>query len=63
MIFKLSSEAEVLIFMFKMLINENFRCLTVESTLVGSKKMQKDTFMFKLFKMCSKRILSVPEHV
>ena len=36
---------------------------TVESTLVGSKKMQKDTFMFKSFKMCSKMILSVPEHV
>ena len=36
---------------------------TVESTLVGSKKKQKGTLMFKWLKMCFKMVLRLPEHV
>ena len=36
---------------------------TVESTLVGSKKKQKGTLMFKWLKMCFKMVLSLLEHV
>ena len=36
---------------------------TVESTLVGSKKKQKGTLMFKWLKICFKMVLSLLEHV